>query len=356
MTERENYLRAIEFRNPQWIPVSAALSPAVWKKYRQGLEDLVLRHPKVFGRYKKGIKDFDELPPGYGKGEYYRDHWGCLWYNAQDGLEGQVVESPLSDWKALKGYNSPEPTFRADHRRVNWEKEKDIVEERKRRGLLTRGDGERLFDRLYALRGFENLMIDFATDAPQLTQLIKMLLDYEINLVGRWLDLGVDIISFHSDIGTQRGLMINPNKFRRYIKPMLKEIFTLCRSRGTHVYFSSDGCILEIVDDLVECGVSLHDPQLRANTLHRIEEVYKGKICICLDLDRQMFPFCRPSEIREQIRDVVQRLGSPAGGLIVLGVFYGSDIPLQNIEAFCEASEEFCLADMPINIHKECTF
>jgi len=33
----------------------------------------------------------------------------------------------------------------------------------KERGDLTWGDGERLFDRLYFLRGFENLMADIAT-------------------------------------------------------------------------------------------------------------------------------------------------------------------------------------------------
>ena len=75
-------------------------------------------------------------------------------------------------------------------------------------------------------------MIDFATDAPELSRLIEMLLHYEMRLVKKWLEIGVDIVYFHSDIGTQSGLMISPAKFRRYIKPMFKELFTLCRKAG----------------------------------------------------------------------------------------------------------------------------
>ena len=38
-------------------------------------------------------------------------------------------------------------------------------------------------------------------------------------------------------------------------------VFQRCREAGVHVWYSSDGNILPIVDDLIECGVSIHDPQ-----------------------------------------------------------------------------------------------
>ena len=185
-------------------------------------------------------------------------------------------------------------------------------------------------------------MIDIGTDDPHLPRLIEMLTEYEMKLVGKSLEIGVDAIGFHTDIGTQKALMISPAKFRKYIKPMFKKIFTTCRDAGTHVLLSSDGCLLEIVDDLVECGVSRHDPQLRANTLEGIEKVYKGKMCINLDLDRQMFPFCKPEDIREQVKEAVERLSTPEGGLMIFGEIRDEDIPLENIEALCQAFEEFC--------------
>lgn len=343
MTEKENYLRALEFRNPEWIPCSVGFSPITWRRYREGLEKIVLCHALIFPDYKRQDINFDELPPVYREKEYFRDNWGCLWYNIQEGLEGQVVENPLADWKALDTYEPPDPLFKSERGDRDWEKIKKDIEERKKKGLLTGGDGERLFDRLYFLRGFENLMIDFATDAPELPRLIEMLLEYEMKLVNKWLETGVDVIGFHTDIGTQNGLMISPEKFRRYLKPMFKKIFTTCRKARTHVSLSSDGCLLEIVDDLVECGVSMHDPQLRANTLEGIARVYKGKMCINLDLDRQMFPFCKPEDIRQQVKEAVERLHFPEGGLMISASIFGADVPLENIEAICQAFEKFCL-------------
>ena len=68
-----------------------------------------------------------------------------------------------------------------------------------------------------------------------------------------------------------------------------------------HVILSSDGRLLDIVDDLIECGVSVHDPQLRPNTVEGIARAYQGKLCASVDLDQQGFPFMTPIEIDEQI-------------------------------------------------------
>ena len=87
---RGNYLKALEFRYPEWIPCSINISPAAWKRHREGLEEVIARHPSIFGQYEGGSRDFDEMPPVYRIGEY-ADNWGCVWYNIQEGIEGQVV-------------------------------------------------------------------------------------------------------------------------------------------------------------------------------------------------------------------------------------------------------------------------
>jgi hypothetical protein len=87
----------------------------------------------------------------------------------------------------------------------------------------------------------------------------------------------------------------------------------------------------------------MHDPQFRANTLEGIERCYKGKMCINLDLDRQMFAFCTPQDIREQVRQSVERLNSPKGGLMLSGSVWDKNTPLENIEALIAAMEEYGL-------------
>ena len=89
-------------------------------------------------------------------------------------------------------------------------------------------DDDRFFDRLQFLRGFENLMLDFATDPPELTRLIELVLENNMAFVSKWLEIGVDVMCFHSDIATQRGLMISPDTFRKYLKPAYQEMFGAC--------------------------------------------------------------------------------------------------------------------------------
>jgi len=97
---------------------------------------------------------------------------------------------------------------------------------------------------------------------------------------------------------------------------------------------------LEVVGDLIDAGVTVINPQIRANTSEGIAKTMKGQICVNLDLDRQLFPFATPSGIREHVKAAVIRLGSRDGGLM-LSAECGPDVPLENIEALCRAFEEF---------------
>ncbi len=344
ISARENWLSAVEFRSPEWIPVWVSFSPITWRTHRERLEEIVLRHPVLFPDHEEGSIDFDApFGPVYREGERFRDNWGCLWYNTHDGLEGQVVEHPLESWDAFDAYAPPDPRSKTERGTRDWAKTAESLAEQRKKGLLAAGDGERLFDRLYFLRGFENLMVDIATDHPKLPRLIEMLTEHEMKLVDMWLELGVDAVFFHTDIGSQNALMISPEKFRRYVKPMYMKVFQKCREAGVHVSLSSDGRLLEIVDDLVECGVSVHDPQVRANTIDGIAACYKDKLCANVDLDRQMFPFCTADDIRRQVEEVAVKVGSARGGLMIFGSIYGDDVPLENIEALSSALEDFRL-------------
>jgi uroporphyrinogen decarboxylase len=341
ISERDNTLRALEFRHPAWVPINFDLMPAVWMRYGRDLEALVRRHPLIFGVHATR----PSVSPGYAPFAQaqgtFRDDWGCLWRNAQAGLLGQVVEHPLADWRAFDAFRAPDPRAQMD-----WPALRESTEAARRHGLLTQGGylvtQGGFFDRLQFLRGLENLLVDFLEEPPQLARLIERVLDYNLRLIRAWLDIGVDQMCFHGDLGTQRGLMISPATFRRWLKPAYKEMFGLCRQAGSHVWYSSDGNLLEIVDDLVECGVTLHDPQVRANTVEGIARAYRGRLCALVDIDEQMLPFCTPEDIYLQMREVVAQVGTPQGGLMIYAI-PSQDVPLENIEALCTAWERYCV-------------
>ena len=357
MEDRENWLRAIEYRTPQWIPCWMQLAPIAWKHHGHALEDLVASHPLLFpGFTPGGIKDFNRMPVGYRKGELMTDKWGCKRLCLEDGIAGQAVSNPLADWDALPAYVPPDPLqgsldeitqghWAFLHGRdvpLTWPEAEIEFRARRSRGELVIGDGEKLLDRLYFLRGFENLMIDFATEPPELDRLLAILLAYELRLVDKWLSIGVDAISFHTDFATQTDLMISPRSFRRYLVPLFTTLFQKCRKAGVHVVLSSDGRTLDVADDMKKSGVTMHDPQLRPNTVQGIARAFKGKMCVVVDLDQQGFPFMKPEEIRAQVREVRDAISLPEGGLMLRAGINDAATPLANIEALIVAMEELC--------------
>jgi len=342
MNDRENYLATIELRGPEWIPCSVGFLPAAWKHHREALEDLVLRHTSIFKGFKRGNIDFDNVGH-FRSGEYFIDTWNVVWYHAIDGIYGQIAIHPIDEWGKLATYKPPDSTrFTEDGPREDWAKARRNVESARKAGAITFGEGgNRFFERLHFLRGFQNLMTDFIRNPPELQQLIDLVISTNLRVIEKWLEIGVDIMSFQDDLGTQVSCMVSPWVFRRHLKPGYERMFRSCREAGSHVAFHSDGHILEVAGDLIGAGVTVINPQVRANTLEGIAKTMKGKVCINLDLDRQLFPFAKPEGIKEHIKEAVAILGSKDGGLM-LSAEVGPDVPLENVEAICRAFEELC--------------
>jgi len=346
MSVRENYLRTVEMRGGEWIPCTVGFSPATWHRYRERLEEVVLRHPSIFGGYQRGRRDFDAFGVRRA-GNTYRDQWGCLWRYLIDGLQGQVVEHPLEDWAALKSYRAPVDLLdkgppREGAPAQDWDAVRRRVERARGEGRLTVGHCPHgfMFQRLYYLRGFERLMVDFVREPPGLTELIDLVLDYNMRLIERWLEIGVDVMHFGDDLGTQTRLPINPKVFRKYLTPAYAEMFGAVRAAGSHVYLHTDGHVLEVAGDLIGAGVTVLNPQSRANGVDGIREACRGRVCVDLDMDRQVvLPLGSPRDVRNHIQEAVEKLGSRRGGLMLKADIY-PETPLANIEALCQAMEE----------------
>ena len=315
MAERNDRLDAMLFQHPKHIPVGVGFLPATWMKYRERLEEIVARRPALFGE-QQGARDYDAVGGTYVEGEHV-DAWGCVWSNVRQGMEAIVKRHPVPTREAVRTLKAPEADTLFPH------------------GFM--------YLRLCDLRGFEAMMFDFAEEPPELQMLIDVVFGYNLRQVDKLLretDPSPHIIYFGDDLGLQRSLPISPEKWRQYLKPCFARIYRPCRDAGHWIYMHTDGHIVEIIPDLVECGVNVVNAQVRANGLANLAAVCKGKVCVCLDLDRQLFPFCTPSEIDAHVREAVETLGSPEGGLWLMAEC-GPDVPLENIDAICRALETY---------------
>jgi hypothetical protein len=149
-----------------------------------------------------------------------------------------------------------------------------------------------------------------------------------------------EITVFGDDLGMQSGLAIGAERWRKYLKPCYRAIYAPFKQAGHYVYMHTDGWILDIIPDLVECGAVIINPQVRANGIDNLARVCRGKCCLDLDLDRQLFPFCTPAECDRHVKEAVDKLATPEGGLW-LKAEIGPDVPLANAEAIFTAMEKY---------------
>jgi uroporphyrinogen decarboxylase len=348
MSSRENLLRTIEMRQPERIPCLAWSPQATWHKYREKLENVMIEYPSIFGDYQRGRHDFDDFGVQR-EGNSYTDEWGCVWYHLTNGLAGQVVGHPLEDWSTFDRYTPPNllevggPPQCGGPPSETWDETRNRVKEQKKRGNPTYGmvPHDSLFLRVLDLRGFKNFLIDTVTQPQKLRKLIDMVVEHNMELIKRWLNIGVDVMYFGDDLGAQTGLMINPKEFRELFIPAYTKMFKVCRETGVHVYLHSDGRVIEVVEDLIKSGVTILNIQDRVNGIGNIARACKGKVCIDLDIDRQtLLPFGTPRDIESHVKEVVVKLGSKQGGLMLTAGLY-PDVPLANIDALCRAMEKY---------------
>lgn len=215
MSHRERVLAAIEFESPDHIPTIHAALRGGYLRHGERLVELFRRYPDDFSP-QPALPEIDEPP--LDTPDYYReeeDEWGCVWEYRIPGLVGIVKCRPLSDWEGLEDYRFPEPPSDSDEA---FEQEKERIAQRPQE-YPALGGGGNFFERLQWLRGYESLMLDLIEGRAELTLLADRLLEYNLKLIRRSLRMGVDIVSFADDWGSQQQLMISPKVWREFFKP-----------------------------------------------------------------------------------------------------------------------------------------
>lgn len=83
LSNRENMLRTLEYRNPEWIPCRVLIPLNYWDADREKCEALVKSHLRIFEN--QNLKDYGHYNARAKKG-YITDSWGCVWRNELDSI------------------------------------------------------------------------------------------------------------------------------------------------------------------------------------------------------------------------------------------------------------------------------
>lgn len=345
MEEHENLLRVIRFERPEYIPMDFHINSACWHHYPQdALQELMASHQFLFPSFEKSQERIEpEYEPWERAGQPYVDGWGCVWETTDDGIVGMVTKHPLESWDNFSGYSPPDVDKQLRFGPADWEQAAKNLRKAKAIGRLTNYGLQHghTFQVLVDVRGYENLMFDMADDEPRLYELIRMVEDFNLAVVQRYLELGAEWMSYPEDLGMQVGPMVSPAHFRKYIKPSYVRLTTPAREAGCIIHMHSDGDIRELVDDIVGSGVEIVNLQDLVNGIGWIKEHLAGRVCIDLDIDRQRItPFGTPEQVDALIREEVEKLGSKEGGLMMIyGLYPG--VPLRNVKSLMDAMEKY---------------
>jgi uroporphyrinogen decarboxylase len=344
MTPRENMIRCARFDYPESIPVSMGIGNSCWTHYdRHELWEHMADHPILFPDF---VRPGDSWTPSYvpwrRADKPYTDSWGCVWNTTEDGITGGVVEHAIPDWSKLTTYIPPSPENHNGWGGIDWNEIRGALETAHNLGHLAAGSLRHghTFLTLTYIRGYEHAIYDMADNEPALRSLLSIIEAFNLGLVQRFLDAGIDWMGYPEDLGMQCGPMLSPTYFEKYIVPIYRRLIAPARKAGAVIHMHSDGDIRELCENLIDVGIEVLNLQDLVNGIDWIRDHLKGRICIDLDIDRQNITrFGSPSRIAEHVAKIVETLGDPAGGLMLkFGLFHGT--PIENVKAVMDAMEK----------------
>ena len=96
-------------------------------------------------------------------------------------------------------------------------------------------------------------------------------------------DAGVESLILCSDYCYNSGPFLSPDMFREFIQPYLYRIIKEAKANGQYTIKHTDGNIMPIIDQLVECEPhALHsiDPMAGVD-IREVKRLYGDKVCLC---------------------------------------------------------------------------
>ena len=198
-----------------------------------------------------------------------------------------------------------------------------------------------IWERAWALRGMENLMMDMMEES----ELAAFLLDWVTDLARQQAEFfvraGADVLYLGDDVGMQRSPMMGMALYEQWLKPRLARVIEAARALKPDllVVYHSCGFVEPFIDHWIELGIDVLNPiQPECMDFGRLHARYGSRLSFHGGIGTQTtMPFGTPAEVREAVERML-RIAGPKGGLLVAPThMLEPEVPWANIQAFIEA-------------------
>jgi uroporphyrinogen decarboxylase len=327
MTRRERVLAAIRHQETDEVPYTVDFTQQALDRLLDyvrdpGYVDRIGTHV-ISARYRQAT----QIRPGY-----FQDRFGVVWNRTGADKDIGVVETYLIPEPSLANWKLPELEEAAWRAQI----EHAIAEADGRYVMASVGFA--LFERAWSLRGMENLLVDMVAKPTFVNQLLDAICEFNLQLIDIALDYPIDGMHFGDDWGQQRGLIMGPNHWRRFIKPRLARMYERVKRAGRFVSQHSCGDNIELFGDLIELGLDVYQTfQPEIYDIAAVKREFGRDLAFWGGISTQRaLPFLSPDQIKQLVRDTISIM-RPGGGYIAAPTHaLPADVPPQNIIAMVE--------------------
>jgi uroporphyrinogen decarboxylase len=276
---------------------------------------------------------------------HYRDVFGTVWRT--DELPPVVVEPGLKA-PTFDGYKFPSADAYLDS--ATKEATMKVVGESSKSFTIV-GPGACLWQSWY-LRGFENTLTDCVLEEDFYAEMLDRLTALTLALVKACADIPADAIMMGDDWGHQQGVMIGPERWRRFFKPRYARIFEAVHAQGKLAIMHCCGSAADIMGDIVEIGLDVLEsvqPEATGMNPYSLKKAWGDRIAFWGGLGSQStIPFGTPEENRQEIRRLRSEMSKGGGYILAPAKPLRRETPTENavaiVEEFLAGSAAACAA------------
>ena len=310
MNRREMVTNVLNHKETHPIPYTVGLTAQARDRFLTHYKDKSLLDNT--GTYITGIYysgNPTEIP---GKAGYFKDDYGVIWNRNGADKDIGVIEGYVIEDLENNNYKFPEI---------------DITWFRNELQQLVSADtdqfraanfGFTMFERCWTLMGMENVLAAMITSPKALENFFDKICDFWLPLIDISLEYDIDAVEFGDDWGQQKGLIMGPEYWRRFIKPRMAKLFERVKNKGKFVLLHSCGDCHEIFPDLIDIGLDCYQTfQPEIYNISEMKKLYGANITFWGGVStQQCLPRMNPQQVQEEIIRIA-RILSPGGGYIL---------------------------------------
>jgi uroporphyrinogen decarboxylase len=346
VTSRERVLTTIARQEPDRVPIFLWLTPHIIERFKneRGAED-VEEHLGMDLRMvdycaKPEWNDFAPYTTDFPDNTTF-DDWGCGTYPVGYYHFTKAV-CPMAHITTLEEVEQyPFPRREADPDAL-----KSAVEAVRKRELAVVSQYEcGTFEQGHALMGMEALLTAMYTSPDLVRLLFDRISDTKARMAEAYVRAGVDILFIGDDIGIQGGPVMPPSMWREFLLPPLRKIIGRARAvrPDIPIAYHSCGAVEFAVEGLIDAGITiLQSLQPEANDLAKIKRDFGDRLAFWGGVGSQStLSHGTPEDVIAEVKGLMETVSKGGGFICSPAHFVEPESPLENLDAFMQAIEDY---------------